>query len=425
MILRWQSDGFRTYRKKCKPGLVYDVLGTQNCNYDYNVKACGLRAGGPVKCNGTEFYCALSEKCVPMSSRCDGHYDCSMEEDEQNCPLCASGEFACKVSEQCISFERRCNGYVECDDGTDERNCDICGHGLFHCGKSNECIPMDERCDGRRQCPHGEDEMLCKKPNADTKFTCQSQDFQIPASQVCDGRAQCPDSSDEMHCEMPVPQKSVLPLTFATKLTQGQLPVEPVTQTTSENQSSEQSSEDYDYDIIKNDRQPAPFPIISLALGQTSPPPLRSTSKIPSTQTTNVVKPVFSKPMPKMNSNKERPQTSSQNGAQFITNRSTKLPNRGLTTTNLAKLKTTPAPSKDSLRAIVQPRRSNILPQPKDEKVFIMQVSASPSKASLQRPFTNAVKSRTTTSSLSENEQSYDKDILAQITNQLNGGLNP
>ncbi|CAI2355462.1 unnamed protein product [Caenorhabditis sp. 36 PRJEB53466] len=104
---RWQSDGFRTYRKKCKPGLVYDVLGTQNCNYDYNVKTCGVRSGGPVQCNGTDFYCPLSEQCVPMALRCDGHYDCSMEEDEQNCPLCTSGEFACKASEQCIPIDRR------------------------------------------------------------------------------------------------------------------------------------------------------------------------------------------------------------------------------------------------------------------------------------------------------------------------------
>ncbi|KIH48460.1 hypothetical protein ANCDUO_21471 [Ancylostoma duodenale] len=43
---RWQSDGFRTYRKHCNTGLVYDVLGTQNCNYDYNVKSCGIRGGG-------------------------------------------------------------------------------------------------------------------------------------------------------------------------------------------------------------------------------------------------------------------------------------------------------------------------------------------------------------------------------------------
>jgi hypothetical protein len=39
---RSQSDGPKTYRKKCMSGLVFDTVGTQNCNYDYNVRGCGL-----------------------------------------------------------------------------------------------------------------------------------------------------------------------------------------------------------------------------------------------------------------------------------------------------------------------------------------------------------------------------------------------
>jgi hypothetical protein len=27
-------------------GLVYDVMGTQNCNYDYNVKGCSMNPTG-------------------------------------------------------------------------------------------------------------------------------------------------------------------------------------------------------------------------------------------------------------------------------------------------------------------------------------------------------------------------------------------
>ncbi|CAJ0589239.1 unnamed protein product [Cylicocyclus nassatus] len=173
---RWQSDGFRTYRKHCKTGLVYDVLGTQNCNYDYNVKSCGLRGGA----------------------------------------LCAAEEFACIVSEECIDGSRRCNGIAECSDGTDEMNCEVCGNGLFHCAKSGECIPYDERCDGKRQCPHGEDELLCKKNPMDRSFTCQSMRQKIHMTQVryqaknfknllffsvCDGMPQCDDGSDEMYCQ--------------------------------------------------------------------------------------------------------------------------------------------------------------------------------------------------------------------------------
>uniref|UniRef100_A0A1I7XMY5 Chitin-binding type-2 domain-containing protein n=1 Tax=Heterorhabditis bacteriophora TaxID=37862 RepID=A0A1I7XMY5_HETBA len=195
---RWQSDGFRTYRKQCKAGLVYDVLGTQNCNYDYNVNSCGIRGKeskpvegqterslkGETHCNATNFYCPLSEQCLSMSKRCDGSYDCTLEEDEQNCPLCTVGEFACVVSEQCIALERRCNGVEDCTDGTDERNCNICGNGLFHCAKSGECVSINDRCDGKRQCPHGEDEMLCKSLPSQ-RFMCQSRDADIAVNQSC------------------------------------------------------------------------------------------------------------------------------------------------------------------------------------------------------------------------------------------------
>uniref|UniRef100_A0A914W3S9 Chitin-binding type-2 domain-containing protein n=1 Tax=Plectus sambesii TaxID=2011161 RepID=A0A914W3S9_9BILA len=39
---RKQGGGFRTYKKACGLGLVFDATGTQNCNYDYNVKGCGF-----------------------------------------------------------------------------------------------------------------------------------------------------------------------------------------------------------------------------------------------------------------------------------------------------------------------------------------------------------------------------------------------
>ena len=36
------------YKNKhfCGSGLVYDVHGTQACNYDYNVKSCGITGSG-------------------------------------------------------------------------------------------------------------------------------------------------------------------------------------------------------------------------------------------------------------------------------------------------------------------------------------------------------------------------------------------
>jgi len=85
--------------------------------------------GFTAKCKDTDFTCQLSERCIPMGQRCDGKYDCVLEEDEQNCPMCKPSEFACVISEQCIPIGQRCNGVVECADGTDERDCDNCGQG--------------------------------------------------------------------------------------------------------------------------------------------------------------------------------------------------------------------------------------------------------------------------------------------------------
>ncbi|CAI5451041.1 unnamed protein product [Caenorhabditis angaria] len=403
---RWQSDGFRTYRKKCKPGLVYDVHGTQNCNYDYNVKSCGIRSvSGPVQCNGTDFHCSLSEQCVPMSSRCDGHYDCGMEEDEQNCPLCTAGEFACKVSEQCISLDRRCNGLIECDDGTDERDCDICGHGLFHCGKSNECVSMEERCDGKRQCPHGEDEMLCKKAGNDKKYTCQSRDTEILMSQVCDGVVQCPDGSDEAYCEIPQGPSSAI--TFS-KPTSAAVPYQPVpSQSLSkvEEVEQEEEGEDYDYEEIKNEN--AQFPMLSLVnLPTTTKAPITTTTTMRTTQrvATRITKPTFSRPRPRVNNVMESTKTTPKH--KIVQPTFVKVSSTPKTET-LAPRQTPNKSSGQRTRVIPKSASPSSLSMPTtkssaaaSEKVFLMQVTSPP----VARP---------------------SQDMLKEITSQLNGGMSP
>nr|CAD2176655.1 unnamed protein product [Meloidogyne enterolobii] len=205
---RWQSDGYRTYRKNCRTGLVYDVIGTQNCNYDYNVRGCST-GDNSVAANCTsikDFKCPLSEDCVPLSKRCDGNYDCVLEEDEQNCPMCKAIQFPCVVSEQCIPIGQRCNGIKDCADGTDELDCENCGSGKFFCRKSGKCIQAKERCDGYAQCPNGEDEQLCKKArnslSQNNMFLCESGTQQINQKQVCDGIVNCKyDASDEKYCQ--------------------------------------------------------------------------------------------------------------------------------------------------------------------------------------------------------------------------------
>ncbi|CAK5016481.1 unnamed protein product [Meloidogyne enterolobii] len=153
-----------------------------------------------------DFKCPLSEDCVPLSKRCDGNYDCVLEEDEQNCPMCKAIQFPCVVSEQCIPIGQRCNGIKDCADGTDELDCENCGSGKFFCRKSGKCIQAKERCDGYAQCPNGEDEQLCKKSrnslSQNNMFLCESGTQQINQKQVCDGIVNCKyDASDEKYCQ--------------------------------------------------------------------------------------------------------------------------------------------------------------------------------------------------------------------------------
>ncbi|CAD6193701.1 unnamed protein product [Caenorhabditis auriculariae] len=463
---RWQSDGFRTYRKKCKTGLVYDVLGTQNCNYDYNVRSCGIKSGAPMTCNSTDFHCALSEQCLPMSSRCDGHYDCTLEEDEQNCPLCTAGEFACVVSEQCIPLDRRCNGIAECSDGTDERDCDVCGHGLFHCGKSGECIPVDERCDGRRQCPHGEDELLCKKPDIDKKFTCQSRDYDIPFGQVCDGIPQCPDGSDEVYCELP---KALGGISFSSNPNPPPEPAAPAPApapyiyppTTEEETTPAGEEEEYEYEETpEEEEKPPSFPMLSL--GQMPapqhpppPPPPRPTTPRPPpptrppTTTTQAPpppppapRPAFSKPKPKIvvppiveqveaTTHKHiivqptyvevtAPSRPVSNNAKRTRYPTKAVPMHSATPTSA------PATRPPTIKPATQKSRqlfesSPGSQKPATEKVFMMQVTAAP------RTPTVAVKSTAPQSKVKLTPPVVDSkdELLQQISNQLNGGMSP
>lgn len=169
---RWGIDGWRTYKKLCRKGLVYDAAGTQTCNYDFNVQGCGFEQCAD--CLKGQFACCLSEECVEMGQRCDGKYDCSLEEDEQNCPTCTKIEFPCFISDQCISMDQRCNGIKECKDGTDELNCEECPNNSYFCRTSKECVEASKRCNGKRDCATGDDESFCNF-EAEKDYTCENQ----------------------------------------------------------------------------------------------------------------------------------------------------------------------------------------------------------------------------------------------------------
>uniref|UniRef100_A0A1I7SG91 Low-density lipoprotein receptor domain class A n=1 Tax=Bursaphelenchus xylophilus TaxID=6326 RepID=A0A1I7SG91_BURXY len=164
-------------------------------------------------CTDNEFACcALPQKCIDYTRRCDGHRDCSDGEDENNCPSCAKDEFACVKSGICIPATKRCDGKPDdCGDGTnmDEIGCsknETCW-GKFVCDSPTTiaqaghsvCLDYEKHCDGVKDCPDGEDEQNCKLNDA-KYLSCENQKQQVRREQWCDGREDCADGSDEKYC---------------------------------------------------------------------------------------------------------------------------------------------------------------------------------------------------------------------------------
>lgn len=157
----------------------------------------------PLTCEDNQFKCM--RRCIPISWRCDGDYDCVDEDDktdEANCPsrTCPEDEFTCK-SGHCVPMRWTCDKETDCLDGSDET--DICQNKSctmeqFSCG-NGECIPASWRCDGSPDCANGHDE-TCSSP------TCASDEFRCDNSKCvnnkwrCDGDNDCDDNSDEKSC---------------------------------------------------------------------------------------------------------------------------------------------------------------------------------------------------------------------------------
>ena len=56
-------------------GLVYDTLGTQNCNYDYNVKGCKLSKGQSEKQEWHRFHTVIKPHCLVPGCSLNGLYN--------------------------------------------------------------------------------------------------------------------------------------------------------------------------------------------------------------------------------------------------------------------------------------------------------------------------------------------------------------
>lgn len=171
--------------------------------------------------NDTQFKCANSSRCIPLSWRCDGDEDCPLADDEKNCKQISCNkdqEFECsggspglplyssirEYPARCIPRSWVCDGESDCRDGSDEKGChDIkCEHDQFMCKETKDhgpmCIPMSWKCDGQNDCIDMSDEKECDRERtcATTEFQCRN-NVCIFSNWKCDGDDDCGDGSDE------------------------------------------------------------------------------------------------------------------------------------------------------------------------------------------------------------------------------------
>ena len=102
----------------------------------------------------------MSDKCLPITHRCDSHDDCADGSDEYNCNCTCENNFSCATpfnSEcECVDPKRVCDGVNDCADGSDEAKCG-CAIDEYTC-PDGHCLPREKLCDGTRDCKNGEDE---------------------------------------------------------------------------------------------------------------------------------------------------------------------------------------------------------------------------------------------------------------------------
>ncbi|XP_023209817.1 prolow-density lipoprotein receptor-related protein 1-like [Centruroides sculpturatus] len=182
---------------RCKSGRCIPL--SWKCDGDYD---CTDKDDEPASCNdyttcqSTYFKCK-NNRCIPGRWHCDFDNDCEDNSDEENCVPrnCSESEFRCDNG-RCIKASWRCNGEFNCEDRTDELHCNItCKPNEFRCNSTNFCILKEWKCDGDTDCADGSDEE-CDHSCPLNEFTCKNGQC-ISFIWRCDGENDCGDGSDE------------------------------------------------------------------------------------------------------------------------------------------------------------------------------------------------------------------------------------
>lgn len=106
--------------------------------------------------------------------------------------------YLCKDNKTCISHNTRCDGHFDCPTDDDEDNCDHyvshhevteCSRDEFKCTSDGVCLPLELVCDGTKQCFDGSDEVLgCKILEKSCKgFICNNGHCLTDKAWLCDG----------------------------------------------------------------------------------------------------------------------------------------------------------------------------------------------------------------------------------------------
>lgn len=118
-----------------------------------------------------------SGQCLPPGQFCDGRYDCDdrSDEDPAFCSDCDPSKKKCEFNQgrqptsETYMAHWECDGEDDCGNGYDESRCHdrnyaLCGNTKFSCESSNYEISMSFVCDKDQDCSYGEDERNCAPP---------------------------------------------------------------------------------------------------------------------------------------------------------------------------------------------------------------------------------------------------------------------
>lgn len=112
---------------------LFDELDEKKMEIDLDYPQCD---------SSTQFQCDM-QRCIPLTQKCNGYYNCNDQTDEVNCSK--NRTFAEKI----FRFERNLLDITACPSNQ------------FRCVSDGRCIPNYQRCDFRLQCIDGSDEANC------------------------------------------------------------------------------------------------------------------------------------------------------------------------------------------------------------------------------------------------------------------------